>query len=201
MGMLHVAVPPGTLPGAALQLRGPEHEISVPVGHPLHISCSAGLHLYTPVPGWLPPLPCLAGFESATNSSMLVALGSAIFTNDPNFLAASMVESGILPASLEALLTQLMADGLDLTTPRVGTTALTEFAFDVGEVVDRLDKDNLPLPYLLTLADKFAKEGAVGLPLVQLQQTTWIHHVTVSQSLCCVVLLIALWEVVLPSTP
>ena len=133
--MQHVAVPPGTAPGIALQLRGPEPEIVMQIGHPLQTSCPAGLHL-TPVPGF-------PGFESAANSSILVALGGAIFTTDPNFLASALVEMGILPASLEALLVQLMGDGLDLSTPRVGNTALTELAFDVSEVVDSLDLNNL----------------------------------------------------------
>ena len=108
-----VAVPAGTMPAAALTLRGPDHEVDL----------AAADDFVTVLGTALAARVAVGGRKRMDYSSVSGMLSGHLFTRDPAVLQAPLHGSVAAPAKLRALWLQLIADGLP------ANVAMTRSAF------------------------------------------------------------------------
>ena len=167
--MNYLPVPPGTLPPAAIAMRGAEPEILMNVAHNL-LACAGPI---------LKPVPSPAegaAFRRVQNSNVLALLGDHLFISNPVCLTFSVALHGVPPQRLQLLWDRLVLDGFD--TARIYPNA-GEFLVEAARVVDSLDPDTLHQDYIfdpIEVIDKEPPVPVVGVLTVgQLIATSWVR--------------------------
>jgi hypothetical protein len=158
-----VAVPAGTVPVAALALRGADPSLSFATGDSFNTTLGATLCV----------IAGAAGQMEAAYSNVAGELVGALFTSDPAVLDTATILAVISPLKMRVAWLQLLADGLDdaasLTSKR--------FRYERDSILSGLDYAALAAGYLVTAADMFATEvpaGAMGGA-----GTLWIRSTTI----------------------
>ena len=101
-------VPAGTLPPAALVLRGSDPNLAVPTANSLNTSLGVSLHAVN----------AAGGQRHLKYSGVSGLIAGAFFTRDPAVLQSLLHGAVPSPAKLRALWTYLTANGIDATAPR-----------------------------------------------------------------------------------
>ncbi|KOO35081.1 hypothetical protein Ctob_016543, partial [Chrysochromulina tobinii] len=155
--------PAGTLPVAALALRGADPSVSFAAADSFNTTLGATLCV----------IPGAAGQVEAAYSNVAGELVGALFTSDPAVLDTATILAVIDPAKMRVAWLRLLADGLDdavsLTSKR--------FRYERDSILSGLDYAALAAGYLVTAADMFPTEvpaGAVGGA-----GTLWIRSTTI----------------------
>jgi hypothetical protein len=119
----------------------------------------------------------MANMRTAPYSSVAAALSRACFTVDAAVIASCPTLVAVEAAFWQALVDQLVVDGLDLS---VLSASLPELILAVESVVDGLDLSNLPAAYMLVAANLYAKEpgGGPGVPAADVRDAGWAREVT-----------------------
>ena len=158
-----VAVPAGTLPVAALALRGADPSVSFATADSFNTTLGATLCV---VPG-------AAGQMEAAYSNVAGELVGALFTTDPAVLDSATILSVISPLKMRVAWLQLLADGLDdaasLTSKR--------FRYERDSLMAGLDYAALAGGYLVTAADLFPTEASAG--AMGGAGTLWVRSTTI----------------------
>ena len=158
-----VAVPAGTLPVAALALRGADPSVSFATADSFNTTLGATLCV----------IPGAAGQVEAAYSNVAGELVGALFTSDPAVLDTATILAVIDPAKMRVAWLRLLADGLDdavsLTSKR--------FRYERDSILSGLDYAALAAGYLVTAADMFPTEVPAG--PVGGAGTLWIRSTTI----------------------
>ena len=143
------AVPAGTLPAAALVLRGPDPNLSVPAGNSLDTCVGASLHAVN----------AAGGLRHFKYSGIGGLLAGAFFTRDPAVLQALLHGSVIAPAKLWALWLYFTANGINAATASTPSYILTAIE---AIVATWAAPGAVPAAATLTAADLFTTEAPTG---------------------------------------
>ena len=143
------AVPAGTLPPAALTLRGPDHTIEFLQTHAFQLVLGDATRSSATL---------IANTRSSTYSSVSGALSGFAHTRDPAVLTSLLHGSVITPAKLLAIFNYLTQNGISTNQ------ALThpEFLAAGETVVGTINPAAFPAALLVTNADLHTTEAPAG---------------------------------------
>ena len=158
-----VAVPAGTVPVAALALRGADPSLSFATADSFNTTLGA---TRCAVPG-------AAGQMEAAYSNVAGELVGALFTSDPVVLDSATILSVIGPAKMRVAWLQLLADGQDDAAPLTSK----RFRYERDTVLAGLDYAALNAGYLVTAADLLLTEVSAG--AMGGGATLWIRSTTI----------------------
>ena len=167
-------VPAGTQPHATLVLRGAEHDVVADVQHQMVAQCAS---FTRPVLS-----PGAAAERMMQYSNVAGALGSSLFTEDPNVLDATVGLTVIVPTRLEQSRAQYVIEGLSDTAAH---DSVGSFLSSVEDVISALDLDTINAAHLVAAGDLYDTEPPVtvagGLTAAVMAQTFRCRAITYRQ--------------------